>query len=87
MYAALDAAPTSFFLAFGDSVQSSLFFLFTRAQHSCDFGFSSCFLFNSFFFFYVFAFPVFFFFHEIVALAEKRCLRRLGVLLGRTKDK
>lgn len=40
-----------------------------------------------FFFFYVFAFPVFFFFHEIVALAEKRCLRRLGVLLGRTKDK
>lgn len=60
MYAALDAAPTSFFLAFGDSVQSSLFFIFTRAQHSCDFGFSGCFLFDSFFF-YILVFPVFFF--------------------------
>lgn len=83
MYAALDAAPTSFFLAFGDSVQSSLFFLFTRAQHSCDFGFSSCFLFNSFFFFSMCLLSLFFFFSRDCRAGREEMFEKVGCAAGK----
>lgn len=82
MYAALDAAPTSFFLAFGDSVQSSLFFLFTRAQHSCDFGFASCFLFNSFFF-SMCLLSLFFFFSRDCRAGREEMFEKVGCAAGK----